>query len=705
MGIRINNQTGRITLDKDTRSQILQRIMTAKEAKDRMDRITGPDKGKFDSRSERNLALVCGTYWHKVKPNDAIISTNHLASALKVKHTLITGGDTEFIPKARESAFMEIEEVAKGALNDLWDVQDYDSECDAAAWDSAIHPVGGVVELGWQYKDGVIERTGERPDELEIAEANLEESDAIPLMTPDGRMVGVPTEDFESEDLARIAMMMAESGAVGPEVDDPFIERFDPRDFFVDPSCTSYRLDDARYVFRRKWSLVSEVKANKEFKNTKDIKGSAYSLYPNAVDGDLPPQEIRDDVMRVELFDGYCMFDFDKDGRDELYHIVFAPETGKELLCELPPYPHFRGSNRYPYEIIPPAVTDNDKLDQQTDVELARDIQVSHDLALTQIEWARAHSPNILMVPTGTFDGDDGARQKRRIESGKENTVLELDPAFMQYVKWMERPAIHTDAYQSLETAPNRIMDIIGVSEFQSNMTPDKKMTATEAGQIATQGGTRQDGEIERYYDFLERVAYKVLTLLQQFSERTREYAFTNQVGDKEYGQADMFALRGTMPGTETPDNPLGELNEPGIQFAISIDVSKKRPKNEFSEKQEASELLTSLQAYSQMPDPRLPNRPLVNLPVLLRGLIAKYNLPNANEIIPPDPTPEEIMQFQMEQAQQMAMQQQQEAQNQQMEQEKGQADMQNKAADRDTKMQIEQMRLQGRGNNASTTN
>lgn len=691
MGVK-TDERGRITLTDKQRSLLHQRIKSAEQWEHDEQSIKGPDSSNgFESRSQRNTALAAGKYWDKVEPGSNTSSINHLGTALRVKHTIITGGETKFLNTARESQFMAIEKTSEGLLNHLWDALDFDRQCDAAAWDSGIHPLGGVVELGWQYRDANLEQEGERPGELEIAEAAVDNADnVVPMMTPDGQMIGVPVQEFDTEKDAQAA---AERAAAGPEVDDPFIERFNPRHLFVDPSCTSYMLTDARYVFRLKRVLVEKVKANTHYKNTKDLKGTSFGYYPTRGEEDEPSPSIKDDVMRVELYDGYTYFDLDKDGRDELYHVIFAPEISKEILCEAAPYPHFEQRNPFPFEIMPPAVADNDSLFQVPDAEAARDIQINHDLAYTQLEYARAHSPNVLKVPTGTFDGDDGARTKKRIESGRENTVLELDPAFLPPVLWMERPPLHQDDYVALDTALNKILDRIGVSEYQANMLPEKRMTATEAGQLSTQGATRQDSEIERYHDFLERCAFKVLVLLQQFGERTREYVFTDVGGQQQYGQANMADLRGVMPGTMTPQNPLGELEKPGIQFAVEIDASKKRAKNEFLEKQEAVELLGALQQYAQVPDPRLPNRPLVNLPVLLRGLVEKYDLPNADEIIPPDPTEEEIMAFQQQQQAMMGQEQEQMQAVQQQEAEKGQRESADKAADRQAKLQIAAMK------------
>jgi hypothetical protein len=702
---------GRITLNDKQRGIVSQRIKTAVRWADERQQLTDADQGKFQSRSERNLALVRGRYWHKVKAKD-VQSINHLAKALKVKHTVVTGGDTAFVTTARAERYTDIQDVAKGLLNHLWDSLGLDRQCDMAAWDSMIHPTGGVVEIGWRYKDRNIERTGERPDDMEILDEEAKSGGLEPAMVGSSpidpyQVMEPPYQEFGSEEEAMMAFQEEPElpqPEVEPEIDDPFVERFDSRELLVDPACTSFTLDGARYAFRHKWELLSRVKKNPRYKNTRGLKGTAYGFYPDEKQESKPPDDVVDDVLRVELFDGYAYMTLE--GKEEkLYHIVWAKELGKELLCEPAWCEYFKDplcESPFPFEVMPAFVPDNDSIDTVPDVELARDIQVMHDLALTQVEWQRAHSPNVLKVPTGTFAGEDGERTKKRIEEGRENTVLELDPAYLRDVVWMDRPQLHADAYQSLDSAPRRIMDEIGISEFQSNMLPDKEMTKAEVSTLSTQGGTRQDQEVERYWKFLERVAFKVLILLQQYQARVREYSFTTAEGEQLWGKASMVELRGgIVPDSVTDENPLGDLEDPGIQLAISIDASKKRPKNEYLERQEAVELLGALEKYSQMPDPRLPARQLVNLPALIRGVVEKYDLPNINDIIPPEPTEEELAAFQEEQQrqaeEQMRMQQEQAAMAAQQQQQAMEAQMMQKQADQEGKIQLEAVKQLGK--------
>lgn len=620
------------------RTALTERIRAGKAWTDERFKLNDADSFNTDYQTEyaRNLALLRGSYWAD-QGNDLERSVNHIAPALRVKHTVVSGGKTVFIAKARSSRWISMQDTAKGLLNHLWDSLDFDRQCDQCEWDAYAYGFG-VAEIGWAYKYKSIEARGSRPDEMAVAEEAIKNGDNAPF---DAAFAETATEYPD----AQTAQAVGEIPAFEAEIDEPFIERFSPADLIVDPACTTYTLSNARYVFRRKLLLVSDVKRNSHYSNTKDIKGNAWGYWAMRDDTQQePPSDATDDIMYTVIYDGYTYLDSNGKNSTKLHHVVWCGETDQELLVEECPYDFKKAANPFVFEIIPAFVADNDRFQPVADVSAVRDIQISHDESFTQVEYQRSHSPNVLIVPKGTFEEDDGEETKRRIEEGVENTIVEVNQAFIGSVKWLERPMLRQEAYQELSSTQNRIMEHVGVSDFQANMTPDKQMTATESTNIANQGGTRQESEIERYEDFLRRMAYKILTLCQQFAETPKEFAWTDSAGETQWGKASMRDLRLPVPG--------GDIEESGIQFAIEIDPSRRRSRNEFLEKQESMQLLSTLMPFTQMPDPRLPTRQLIDIVPLVRGVVEKFDLPNQTEIIKPDPTPEEMQQAQMQQMQ-----------------------------------------------------
>jgi hypothetical protein len=263
-------------LTDDLRKVIMTRMSAAVDYESVRDQLEGTDAAWFQSESERNLALVGGQYWQKREPSREMFSINHISPALQVKHTIKTGGKTMFLPKARNARFMPIADTAKQTLNHLWDIFDFDRLCDLAEWDSYIYRKGGVVELGWVYEDDGTTMRGDRPEDAveALAEAALPQ-DAMPMMAGgemvapapmmDGGMNLPPAEFGTDEQAEEFAGMPWDFDLPRPKRDDPFIERFSPADFFIDPQCTTQMLTDARYVFRKRSESLGDVRRNSKY--------------------------------------------------------------------------------------------------------------------------------------------------------------------------------------------------------------------------------------------------------------------------------------------------------------------------------------------------------------------------------------------------------------------------------------------------------
>jgi len=640
---------GEIRLTDKERGIVRLRINAAKRAREdgaRLRNAVEAEETVFRTEAARNLALLDGSYWSRVNPQALMRTRNHILGPAVVKQAVVCGGKTCFTVTPRDEPWTKLAEKAQPLLTHDWDMLGFDFECDSARWETGSYRYG-VVEVGWVYEEADGEETrGSPPD--------------VPATADEELGLGEPTGPEEYLATSPGAPM-AEPG--GAEVsysslpqpravrDDPFVERFNPHDFLVDPLCTRPTLTDARYVVRRKREMLERVKANPRYRRTADLKGKDIeSLVPGPTDKIEDPG-VAADAQAVDLYDCYMFLRRGRKGREKLYHIVMAQDQDEELLCEETPYAHFtHPHSRFPFEVIPGVRTDMEKMGGVADISGVRDTQVSHDEAWTQIEYKRGHSADLLPVPLGTLSGDEGKARKKVLEAGRENAVEEF-PLDFSNVKWLGHPPVNIEAQQALEQTPGKIKELLGVSEFQANILPGKQMTKYEAEQLATQGGTRQDYEIEVYHQFLARVAYKVLTLTQEFATEPRTYPTGQAAGGGAYGRLTGFDLREAVPGSRTAGNPLGELEAPGIQFKIEIDASKKRPRNEMLDRQEALQFLQVVAPFAQMPDPRLPTRPLVNLAPALRNLAKKFNLENLDEIVPPDPTPEEI-----QAAQQQAM-------------------------------------------------
>jgi hypothetical protein len=678
----------RINLSPNTRKLVRTRLQAAVEFHEKTVKLQDLDRWtKYRTVSERNKHLMKGSYWAELNRRD-MLSVNHIFPAIVTKHAVVTAGDTEFISTPRQERFAELSDTCQAILNHVWGELRLDEQVNAAHWDSRIYPEGGVVEIGWHYKDGKRQVDAGRNDESSDRSDPSDPSDESDLSDPSDAGVYPDLDGAAGSELSPDNQYVQDSDVEGiadahgtPDIDDPFIERFDPADFFWDPQCTDSSLRTARYAFRRKKVTLADLKRNKRYRNTLDLKHDELQYYAGSGEHqpEKLPEDVEDEFKTCVVYDVYMRLP--RNGAEQMFHIVMPHQGDKELLAEVMPYDWGADENPFPFVVLPANTCDNDSFTATPDVSMVRDIQVSHDESYTQYEWHRAHTPSVLMVPEGTFSTETGMEAKRRIEEGKENAVIEVNQGFIQFVKWMERPAPNAEVYQNLETTEDRIQKQIGISEYQTNELPNKTLTATEAGALQQQGSARQESDIARFYRFITACGYKVLCLMQQFCVEPRAYGHQSEDGAQKFGQASIWDLRGTKPGSATEENPAGELEDVGVQFELDISPNKVREKNRYTERHEWIDLMGTVQPFIGVPDPRLPTRPLVNIPALLAGIFSTFDLTGKSKIILPDPTPQELAQ-----AQQQTQQGQQPAPAVQMKQ----AELAQKAQDSQVRAQTE---------------
>jgi hypothetical protein len=671
----------RFKLNENQQALVRQMVEAAKAshaAAYEIPRTSARDVDKFMDAHERNLALVNGTYWDKVAVDEPVMQINHITPCLTAKHAIVTGGETVFVVHGMADRYEAVRGMVKGLINHAWTSLKFDAPINRAEWDRYAHRFG-VVEVGWRFETPKGATEGQKPDYAapdeditDFAQDNIPD-DALPTI-PGMEQSFTPQQDYSggaypgSLDAEGGASPLAgiQGGGVTPLVsqeeappyaseyviyDDPFVERFSPRDFFVDPACTMYTLEDARYVWRRKAETVAQVKRNKLYRNTKGLGGTLRSTYESTRISDdggswsyVGNKNISDDVKVVELWDGYLYMDRNHDGVEELLHVVFAPEIQKEILVEETPYQYLvQTGNPFPFRVIPGRLVDNDSFYQTCDVEGVADIQRAHDMAYTLTEYQRSHSPNILQLPIELDGTDAGEDLKHVIESGVENAIAWLPNSLIGRCAWLSPPPAHQDSYAAMASARTQILENIGVSEYQTATVPDgPRRTATEASQIASQGSTRQDSEVALFHDFIQDIAFCVLILFQQFIDSDRDYVSSDNRGHQTFGKVSVETLRNGK--TDGPGD-IENLLPPGIQFVVSVDPSKKQSPNPMQDRQDATQLLQIMSPFCDLPDPLRPEDPtarLVSRRQLLESVLGTFDLPNQDEIIAPVPTPGE---------------------------------------------------------------
>lgn len=663
-------------LSLDQEEIVQRRIRAAKEAHRDAYKIpdTLADANLFANMHERNLALIGRDYWDKADPGVPYKHIGQILPIIEAKHVVVCGGETQFVIHGTSERFNNVADEARGLINHAWKTLNFDSVCEDAQFDTYAHRFG-VVELGWKYETADAIMYGDREESEAPSDATEEEPANPPQTLPAAGIPGlqapgmtVPGQSMPNyPDMSAMPQQPAVPGQppIPPEqqfpqhpaeedapkqpddevlYDDPFIERFSPMDFFVDPACTSYKLTDARYAFRRKTEIVGKVKKNKAYTNNKELKGmlkSTYDQYRTSYDdmrNTADSANLDDDFRIVELWDGYMYLD--RGRGEEFLHILWCEENKRPLLVEPAPYKYFRKTgNPFPFRVVPCTVINKDDFyGLLGDVEAVADLQIEFDQSYTVTAYQRAHSPAMLQVPTD-MDEEERKRVEQVLKSGIENALLPVSAQYIGKLAWLAYPSPHTDSYQTQANTRKLIEEQIGISQYQANEVPSgAKRTKAEVQAIQSQGQTRQDWKINLYHDFIKDVATCVLVLFQQFIEREKEYCDKDATGHERYGSITLQELRTGRPdeaGTATV-KPIDfdHLPEPGLQFAITIDPAKKRPPSPQDDLANALDLLKEITPYLNTPDPDRIGQPLMHIRPLLEAIIAKSQIANGDEVI-----------------------------------------------------------------------
>jgi hypothetical protein len=605
-------------------------------------------------RPARHKALLSGRYWEEVDRAAAIESdsilpprrtSNQLLPKCRIVHGKLTGGETTILCDAKRQALEQIESQAGAYLTQCWRVYQVDRARAKALWDTFCYPFG-VVRVGWRFETEEAALEGERGEPV-VPE------DAEPmLMDGEGGLVFAETvEEYESQAAAEAAAMeqnaAADQAFAGmPLVDEPYFERVSPADLLIDPNAANWDLSDARFVFLRRWIRLGELKASKRLKHTDELKGTEFTFRPKSDGSDtarsVAPEAQLDDERLCEVFDGYVRLDRDKDGRYEIYHLMISQEAKKPLLCQPYEYvdergrPMFTHGNPFPFRVIPGIPTDNDDPYPQAHLESAVDLQLAYDEQYhAALEYCRK-GRGLYEAVRGQLD--DAAKEV--LEEGEVGSVVEMDT--LGLLQPLTRAGLSKDELVLLQGIPTEIDVQLGVTKWEQNSQPGRRMTATEAENIQTQGETRTSGLGDIYREYGVDLAQCLLALLQAFQVVPQEFSQRNAVdGSRDWGQMNFEQLR---PGE---DEPFGE------QFNVKLDVDTEPARSLAQEKMATSQLLQALVPLMQMPD-QWTGQPVLNIRPLLTRLVRAWGIDDPALVVTPEPSEQDKVSMLLVQMRQM---------------------------------------------------
>lgn len=617
------------------------------------DTMSAADTTAFRTEYERLLAIMRGTYWQqrnsyqesKVLPRR---SSNQILPKLVTKHSLMTSGHTEFNCEPLDEQYdNELADQSAALLTSDWQRFNYDDVCNRSLWDINAYKYG-VIEVGWRFYRDSERLEGERGEPAIPA-------DAMPMLI-NNQIMPPSMQEYESEAEAEQAAQKSQKqeeeliwGDV--EVDDHFIERVRPTHLLIDPNCTNFKLTDARYAFRIKYEYADKLKKNKNYKNTKDLKGTVYIVRDDINDEykSRPAGLQEQGEPLVKIYDGYMFFDRNNDGIDEMYHVVMSDEHNDPLLVTQSPYVDDDGrpaflkatGNPYPFRIIPGIIVDNDTFYPESPVYQAENLQKAYDESWSSLNDRRTMST----IMYTTQDGALTPEVIKKIESGVDRLVIELENK--AEFNLVDQPSGTLDMYKSLEAEPQEISRQLGINDFQESVLPKKDMLAREVNALQESGGVRTAGDSEKFNAFKEDIATCILILMQMFADKGRNYNQTDTEGKRQWGTLRNIDLRG--------QDERGNLLPVGIQYKVKVNADSVMPQNKSYELQLAMQLLKECAPFMQVPD-EWTGQPLVNVKSILRDLFKAAGKKDVDAYVEPEPNDEEKAQImQQKQAQSVA--------------------------------------------------
>lgn len=436
-------------------------------------------KKTFCKNAKRARELWLGKHYPNMdrRAEEARVVVNYILPMVQTKVASISMRDPQFLLEPENREAQESLPVAKDALRYDWRKSEAMRECRRALWDREVTSLG-IVFTGWLFEtedgqrreDGRPPVAGEEPDQT---------PDALSGMAATAR-----EEIREDRFLAR---------------------RLCPDRFLVDPECDSV-LDNAAYCGFWELRELTEVKADKRFRNTRDLKGTAKNLkgfYPSDLREKWDSEEkVHADCKRVKLYHYY--------ERRRRLHVVMCEEHDKPLLVERWVWQ----ADRYPFRVLSGLVQPDEFYGLPEPILVEHPQQEINESRRQLSHWRQVGVPGYQAVGFSLNE-----TQRVQLRSSAPNRVVEDLAAELKPLQQTQLPS---EAFQAENRALSAFQMICGLNEYQTATPPTKRMTAPEVEAVTQGMGARQMDDQKAFEEFVAGVAEDCLAWQQQYSVRTR---------------------------------------------------------------------------------------------------------------------------------------------------------------------------------------
>jgi hypothetical protein len=558
--------------------------------KQRMKRSEAFMVKNYAEQYDRCLKLWKGQHWdNQNQPStEHRVVVNHIAGIIQTKVDSIAFNPVpDFILRPLSEASSGNADIATQALKYEWRRSRAAVQTKRALFDKELLGFG-VIQTGWEFVT----------DEIALDDGRA----AVEGEPPDPQDITMAVE--EGRDLSEVQDLPVPKEKV--RRDQFWCRRICPRDFRIDPEAT-WVLDDAQYCGYVEERPLDEVKRDKRYKNTRNLKGTDRNLnaylsedVQRQTDDDKPS-----DVKRVKLHHYY--------EQKRRLHCVFCEENDLPLLVEEWKWK----SDRYPFRVIRSPGTQDTFYPEEPQPILLEPMQREINETRSQIHIHRRRFNRKYLCKRGVAD----AQTKKQLRSGADGVLIEHNGGNPNDIIPLSDAPLQEEVYKADQIAHQDIVTVSNVDQYQMGIVPSKRMTTTEVQQVSQSGGVRVQADAQAYEEFCAGVGHDCLDWMMQFSVKTQELPI--------YGPDDDVSAWGKFSAADI----VGD-------YFVEVYMGSTQVKDSQTQVKDIGFLLQSMMPFFQMPDPSTGAPMLYPKPLLAQLLKAVPEIRSVKEILTPPPPP-----------------------------------------------------------------
>ena len=373
--------------------------------------------------------------------------------------------------------------------------------------------------------------------------------------------------------------------------DQPAILHVPYKDFLIDPRANAEEIDEAGFMVRSFIKNVKELKADKRYKNTKDISGDVKLAQDVFKTKDLAECVRLYQIWVLNEGASYVM----REGSDDILRTV-ENKLGRE----------------YPFELMQ-NYNMPDELWPFGEVKILFEPQkILNRMFSLIMTHARRVSTRQYVA-----NGQISDTELRKLRDAKDGEVLKVEgnAKAPDVVSPIQDAPLSGDVYRAYELINGAIVQLTSISEYRRSSMPQKQRKATEAALIEQGTDLSVNSKAEDVTKHCEGVARKIFKLLKD----------DNNINMRE------LTYKDEKSGEWLTDN-YNKDSFPG-EYAFRWESGVEGPLNASARQQKSLSLLQTIANITRL-NPDISRN--LNWQELLKSALAPFDLKNVDDILSP---------------------------------------------------------------------